>query len=357
MLKKKKPNKYTQSKGQVPGTLIYTGEKSKNKFSIEVLKYNNDTIEEKKFSTSTNVTKFLDHQTIAWINVNGLNHTGHIQTIGNHLNLHPILQEDIVNIHQRPKIEEYDDYIFITLKMLSLNKRKKIVNEQLSIILTKENVITFQEAEGDVFDNVRERLRQKKGRIRSLSTDYLCYALIDAIVDYYFDVIEALENKIELLENTLFKDNPTNKNITSEIQHLKRDIINVRRAVFPLREVINRLSKNDSALIAVTTKDYIKDVRDHIIQVTENIDLYREMIWSLMDMHMSTLSNKNNEVMKVLTIVATIFIPLTFIVGIYGMNFKNMPELHTDSGYYVVLIVMVLVVIAMAAYFKQKKWL
>ncbi|MCL4138681.1 UNVERIFIED_CONTAM: hypothetical protein GTU68_012770, partial [Idotea baltica] len=223
-------------------------------------------------------------------------------------------------------------------------------------ILGKNYVLSFQESEGDVFDEVRDRLRQAKGRVRTMKADYLLYVLMDAIVDHYFSVIEILGDKIEDFETAIFAGD-VDDDISQKIQNLKREILRVRRAIFPLREVINRIEKNESTLIQKRTITYYRDIYDHLIQVSENIDIYREMIWSLMDMYMTTISNKMNEVMKVLTIMASIFIPLTFIAGIYGMNFDNIPELHYKYSYYILWGVMIILFIGMLIYFKRKKWL
>jgi magnesium transporter len=217
-------------------------------------------------------------------------------------------------------------------------------------------VITLQESEGDVFDNVRARIRHGKGRIRTMESDYLLYALLDAIVDHYFVVIETLGNKIEDLESDVF-NGIQEDNITKQIQDLKREILRVRRAIFPLREVISRIERHESPLINAKTTAFFRDIYDHIIQVTENIDIYREMVWSLMDMYMSTISNKMNEVMKVLTIMASIFIPLTFFAGIYGMNFEYIPELKFKYSYFILWGIFILIVVGMVMYFRRKKWL
>ena len=207
-----------------------------------------------------------------------------------------------------------------------------------------------------MFNNVRERIRYGKGRIRGLGSDYLLYALIDAVTDHYFNIIETMGNKIEDLEDNLF-NGQTKKEISSQIQDLKREVLKVRRAIFPLREIINRIEKTDSKLILNGTLHYYRDIYDHIIQISENIDIYREMIWGLMDMYMTSISNKMNEVMKVLTIIATIFIPLTFIAGIYGMNFDNIPELHYKYSYFILWFVMIMIFMGMLYYFKRKRWL
>jgi magnesium transporter len=233
---------------------------------------------------------------------------------------------------------------------------EQLTNEHISMVMGKDYVLTFQEAEGDVFSDLRERLEHGKGRIRGAGSDYLMFAILDAVVDNYFTVVEFLSNKVELLEDKLF-DNKEDPNITEEIQELKKEILKIRKAVVPLREVINRLEKIESPLIEGRTNKYIRDLYDHIIQVNESVEIYREMIWGLMDMYMTTISNKMNEVMKVLTIMASIFIPLTFLAGIYGMNFDNMPELHYKYSYFYLLGVMVLVFLGMIWYFKRKKWL
>lgn len=352
---KKKKSKHHKKIGQAPGTLIYTGEKS-NKLAIEVFDYNIDRIEEKELLQIEDAFQYKSTESITWININGLNHISEIEKIGKHYSLHPLILEDIVNTTQRPKIDEYDDYMFVVIKMLYYDSDKQIITEQVSFILGDNYVLTFQEAEGDVFDAVRERLRQGKGRIRGLGSDYLLYTLIDSVTDHYYSIIEKMGDKIEDLEDNLFNGQTQNE-ISQQIQDLKRELLKVRRAIFPIREIINRIEKTEHKLILDKTLHYYRDIYDHIIQVTENIDIYREMVWSLMDMYMTAISNKMNEVMKVLTIIATIFIPLTFIAGIYGMNFDNIPELHYKYSYFILWIVMILLFIGMLVYFKRKKWL
>lgn len=353
---KKRTQEYKKHVGQVPGTLIYTGQKSDKDFHVECFDYTKDHIEESVLLNIEDAINYKETDSVTWINVDGLKHTEQIENIGKQYDLHPLVLEDIVNTTQRPKIDEYDDYLFVVLKMLYYDTDENIIIEQVSIVLGKNYVITFQEAEGDVFGSIRERIRLSNGRIRGLKSDYLMYALIDAIVDHYFSIIETLGNKIEDLETELFSGH-ARENINIEVQQLKREILKVRRAIFPLREIINRIEKGEHPLIYKRTITYYRDIYDHLIQVSENIDIYRVMIWSLMDMYMTTISNKMNEVMKVLTIIATIFIPLTFIAGIYGMNFENIPELHYKYGYHVLWGIMILMFLAMLYYFKRKKWL
>ena len=353
---KKRTQDYKKHLGQIPGTLIYTGKKSDKNFHVECFDYTKDTIEETVLINIEDAINYKLTDSVTWINVNGLKHTDQIENIGKQYDLHPLVLEDIVNTTQRPKIDEYEGYLFIVLKMLYYDENENVVIEQVSFVLGKNYVLTFQESEGDVFNSIRERLRHAYGRIRGLKSDYLMYALIDAVVDNYFSIIETLGNKIEDLETELFAGN-ARENINIEVQQLKREILKVRRAIFPLRDIINRIEKGDHPLIYKRTITYYRDIYDHLIQVSENIDIYREMVWSLMDMYMTTISNKMNEVMKVLTIIATIFIPLTFIAGVYGMNFDNIPELHYKYSYPILWVIMISLFIGMLFYFKRKKWL
>ncbi|MBF8150914.1 magnesium/cobalt transporter CorA [Winogradskyella sp. F6397] len=359
-MKKKKvktrTHNYKKHIGKAPGTLVYTGKKTEKQLKIESFDYTKDTITENVLTNIADVKAHKETDSVTWINIDGLNAITEIENIGKQYDLHPLVLEDIVNTAQRPKIDEYDDYLFVVLKMLYYDNEENIVIEQVSFILGKNYVLSFQESEGDVFDNVRERLRHGNGRIRGLKSDYLLYALIDAVVDNYFSIIETLGNKIEDLETDLFEGN-AKEDISIEVQQLKREILKVRRAIFPLREIINRVEKGEHSLILQRTINYYRDIYDHLIQVSENIDIYREMIWSLMDMYMTTISNRMNEVMKVLTIISTIFIPLTFLAGLYGMNFEYIPELQYRYGYFVLLGVMFLMFLGLLYYFKRKKWL
>jgi magnesium transporter len=351
-----KTKKHHKKLGKAPGSMIYTGHKSTKQLFIEAFDYNVDRCIDKELNNVEEIFQINLADSITWINLNGLNHVKEIEKLGNHFNLHPLVLEDIVSISQRPKIDEHEDYLFVVLKMLYTEKDDTIISEQVSFILGKNYVLSFQESEGDVFDTVRERIRHGKGRVRTMQSDYLLYILMDAIVDHYFTIIENLGEKIENYESDIFSGN-VNNSINKDIQDLKREILRVRRAIFPLREVINRIEKLESELIQPKTKPFYRDIYDHLIQVSENIDIYREMIWSLMDMYMTSISNKMNEVMKVLTIMASIFIPLTFIAGIYGMNFDYIPELHYKHSYFILWGVMLVLFLGMLYYFKRKKWL
>tara|TARA_R110002012_G_scaffold242788_1_gene417232 strand:- start:58090 stop:59157 length:1068 start_codon:yes stop_codon:yes gene_type:complete len=353
---KKRTSKYKKHVGKSPGALVYTGEKNTQKLFIESFDYNTEFINELELQDINEVFNFKSTDSITWININGLNHIDEIEKIGAHYNLHPLVLEDIVNTSQRPKIDEYEDYIFVSLKMLYYDVDENITIEQVSFVLGENYVLTFQESEGDVFDTVRERLRSGKGRIRTLGSDYLLYALVDAVVDHYYIVSETMGNKVEDLEDLLFSGN-LKEDLSQQVLSLKKELLKVRRAIFPLREIISRIQKSDSELILKKNLQFYNDVYDHIIQLSDSIDIFREMIWSLMDMYMTTISNKMNEVMKVLTIIATIFIPLTFIAGIYGMNFDHIPELHYKYSYHILWGIMILIFIGMLYYFKRKKWL
>ncbi|TXK74777.1 magnesium/cobalt transporter CorA [Mesonia sp. HuA40] len=353
--RKKKVKSKKPIVNQIPGKVVYVGEKQTQGTLIEVFEYSKDFLTYKKLAQVEEAFAYKDSKNIAWIDFDGLNNTQAIESLGNHFGLHPLLLEDIVNTRQRPKIDVYEDYIFLQVKMLYYDTQDVLIKEHVSIAFGENYVISFQEAESDVFDGVRERLQNAQGRLRTFKTDYLAYALLDAILDHYFEVVEQLAEKVENLEDNLFTNNVNNQTAL-DIQELKREIIRVRKAIFPVKEVIARLENGSHKLIEARTKNYLRDLHDHGIQVAENIEIYREMTWGLMDMYMSSISNKMNEVMKVLTIMASIFIPLTFIAGIYGMNFHHMPELDWEYGYYYAWGVMILISLALVIYFKRKNW-
>ncbi|WP_316928836.1 magnesium/cobalt transporter CorA [Salinimicrobium xinjiangense] len=348
--------KSTKALNQAPGTVTYVGSKEESETLLEVIDYNTQHFERFTSKTPQDAFNFEAEDRTTWINIDGLSNTVEIEKVGKYYELHPLIIEDIVNTNQRPKIDEYQDYFFIVAKMLYFKDDGHLINEHISIVLGKNYVLTFQEAGGDVFNGIRDRLEQGKGRIRSRGADYLVFALLDAIVDHYFIVIEEMGDRIEALEEQLFASEPSH-DTTQEIQALKKTMLRIRRAVHPLREVVSRLEKVDGGLIQEGTINYIRDLYDHIIQVSENIEIYRDMSWGLMDMYMTTINHKMNEVMKVLTIMASIFIPLTFIAGIYGMNFQYMPELDEPYAYPILLFSMALLVSAMVFYFKRKHWL
>ncbi|KUK14221.1 MAG: magnesium/cobalt transporter CorA [Synergistetes bacterium] len=350
-----KKGSFSVKRGLPPGTLVYTGRHVED-FEIEVIDYDAEKVKELKTGKIEDCLPLIEKGAVTWINVIGLHNTEAIRKVGEHLNLHPLVLEDILNVTQRPKVEFFDDYIFLVLKMLTYNPElRKIESEHISVILGQKFVLTFQEKRGDLFDPVRGRIRSNKGIIRKRGPDYLFYALIDVLVDNYFYMLEKLGDEIEELEGEVI-GSPASGTV-HKIHELKRNLIELRRSIWPLREILNLLYKEKPDLIKEETIPYLRDVYDHIIQVIEIIESLRETTGGLLDVYLSSVSNKMNEVMKVLTIIATIFMPITFIAGIYGMNFEYMPELKWRWGYPVVLIAMLIISLGMIIYFRRKKWL
>ena len=339
-----------------PGTLVYTGEKKTEDVRITIMDYDESQFQEKEVKKIEDCFPFKDKPTVTWINIDGIHKLDIIEKIGTHFNLHPLVLEDIVNTAQRPKMEDFTDYIFIVLKMLQFDEHEnRTAVEQVSLILGSNYVISFQESEGDVFNSIRERIRSNKGRLRKMGPDYLAYCLIDAIVDSYFAILENYGERIEDIEDTVVA-NPTPETLHS-IHSLKGEMIFLRKSVWPLREVINRLERWESPLVSKSLDIYLRDIYDHTIQIIDAIETFRDMLSGMLDIYLSSISNRMNEVMKVLTIIATIFIPLTLITGIYGMNFKFMPELEHPWGYPMAYLIMFTISILMLAYFRRKKWL
>ena len=288
--------------------------------------------------------------------MDGVHNVSVLEKLGDCFGLHRLVMEDIMNTDQRPKMEDYGEYLYIVLKMLAGGKNGEIVAEQVSLVLGANFVLSFQEGvEGDVFNLIRDHLRTGKGRIRKMKADYLAYALLDAVVDNYFVVLEKFGDKIESIETELI-GNPTQETV-QRIYQLKREMIFLHNAVWPLREVVSGLGKHESSLIQESTAPYLRDVYDHTIHVIDSVDIYREMLSSMLDLYLSSVSNRLNEVMKVLTVISLIFMPLTFIAGVYGMNFKYMPELEWHYGYFFSLFLMLGISVLMLFYFKRKKWL
>jgi magnesium transporter len=338
-----------------PGAAPANGEASDTTVQITVIDYDETNFQEKIVGKISECFPFRDTETVTWINVDSLRNPKLIEDLGKCFTIHPLILEDIFNTGQRPKMEDLDQYIYLNLKMLTyLDTTKVIKIEHVSIVFGHNFLISFLEDIGDVFDPVRERIR-KEGRIRKLGPDYLAYALIDGIVDNYFSVMEKLEEQVEDLEEELVTS--PNPDSLQKISRLKKDMIFLRKSVWPLRELINNLERSESNLINESTRIYLRDVYDHTIQVIDTLETFRDMVSGMIDIYLSGLSYKMNEIMKVLTLIATIFIPLTFVVGLYGMNFRNMPEIEWEYGYYSVLIVMALMVLAMLTYFRNKKWI
>ncbi|MFO8084221.1 MAG: magnesium/cobalt transporter CorA [Desulfobacterales bacterium] len=344
--------------GLPPGVLVHIGKERTEKITVAEIDFNEVNLLEKTISDLDPFFPVCDKEKflVKWINICGVHQVDFIEKIGKHFNIHPLTLEDIVNTGQRSKVENYGHYLYIVSRMLYFDETKKeVFSEQISIILEDGVLISFQEVEGDVFDGVRDRIRKGRGKIRQSGCDYLAYAILDAIVDHYFVVLGVIGDNMEALEEELL-ENPTQE--TSRMIHeMKREMIYLRKQVWPLREVLGNLSKADSPLIKESTVIYLRDVYDHTIQVMDTIESYRDILSGMMDNYLSVVSNKMNEVMKLLTIIATIFIPITFIVGVYGMNFQYMPELEWKWGYFMVMALMCCVVVFMLIYFKRKKWI
>lgn len=346
----------SKKRGLKPGSLVHIGKSTGKKSKIYIMDYKGEYFEEKNLKTIEECYEYKDKDSMTWINVNGLEDISLYEKIGDKFKIHSLIMEDILNTNQRPKIEEFEKYIFIVLKMIYY-KNNKLVVEQISIVCMNNLIITFQESgkEGDVFHNLRDRIRNSKSKIRNTGVDYLTYALIDSIVDNYFVVLEKVEDKIENFEESIV-DKASN-DLFSEVYTLKREMIFLWKAVWPLREIINNLQRGEIDLIGRDVSIYFKDVYDHTIQVIDTIELFRDIISGMLDTYLSSVSNKMNEIMKFLTIFSTIFIPLSFLVGVYGMNFENMPELRFKYGYELLWAVMIGIAVFMLAYFRKKKWL
>jgi magnesium transporter len=342
--------------GLPPGTLVYEGDRKVEKVRITLIDYDETHVQEKEVEQIEECFPFKDEPTVTWINIDGLHDIELVEKLGKHFGIHPLVLEDIVSVGQRPKMEEFDNFIFVILRMLSYDdESNELHSEQISLLFGKNYVISFQEQEGDVFDPVRQRIRGQKGRIVKDGADYLAYALLDIIVDNYFAILERVGDSVETMDEAIV-ERPSPETL-QQIQSMKREMIFLRKSVWPLREVISGLERLESKLIKKSTGIYLRDVYDHTIQVIDTIEALRDMISGILDIYMSSVSNKMNEVMKVLTIIATIFIPLTFIAGIYGMNFEFMPELKIYWAYPIVWMVMIVIAIVMLGFFRRKRWL
>ena len=346
----------SQKVGLPPGSLVHIGEIKAEKAGIQIIDYDEANLEERDLGSIEECLPYLTRPTTTWINVDGIHDVEIIGKTGGIFHLHPLILEDILNTEQRPKMDDFEDYLFISLKMLIYDtEENRLMMENISLVLGAHFIISFQESEGDVFNPVRERIRKAKGRIRKGGHDYLLYALLDAVVDNYFIVLEKIGEEIESLEEELISD-PT-PDTSQKIHNLKRELIFLRRSVWPLREVIGNLDKGESQLIQDKTAVFLRDVYDHTIQVVDTIETFRDMASGMLDVYLSSVSNKMNEVMKVLTIIGTIFIPMTFFAGIYGMNFKYMPELEWPWSYPSIWILFVFIAAIMVTFFKRKRWL
>ncbi len=342
--------------GLPPGTLIHVGERKTERSRITVIEYGPDGCEDREGVDVTDIPEPGAGAGVVWINVDGIHEVPVIESLGKRFGIHPLTLEDVLNTGQRSKIEDYETYLFMVVKMIDINPRtQELRAEQISMILGEGLLITFQEIPGDVFEAVRERIRRGRGRIRSSGGDYLAYALIDALVDRYVEVMETLAERVEDLEDAVLSSDPP-ADVLESIHGMKRQMLLFRRRVWPIREIVNALKKEGPPLVQESTVIYLGDVHDHAIGVIDGIESCRDILSGMLDLHLSTMSNRMNEVMKVLTMIATIFIPLTFLAGIYGMNFQYMPELGWRWGYFGIWGVMVAVAGAMLIYFKRKDW-
>lgn len=343
-----------QNIGAPPGTLFYNGEERTERVKITLIEFNEKEFFEKDFYDLSECTAHFKDTMIKWINVEGVHNTALIEKLGQMYNIHPLTMEDIVHIDQRPKFEDYDHYLVAILKMIKYEN--EVHGEQLSLVLFKDTVISFQEPQGgDAFDIIRARLRQAKGRVRKLGADYLFYALMDAVVDWYFNAIEKIGDKVEHIEEEII-NNPRRESLI-QLYNMKREVIYLRKQVWPLRDMISNLLRSDSEFITANTQLFFRDLQDHSTRIIDTVETYRDLLSGMMDIYLSTNSNKMNEVMKVLTIMSSIFIPVTFIAGVYGMNFDYMPELKSPYGYAGIWLVMLSVMGGLVFYFKKKKWL
>ena len=342
--------------GLPPGSLIHIGEKKLAKVKITALEYSETSCLEREIPDIKECFPLKNDQMTTWINICGIHSIENIENIGKLANIHPLLLEDIMNTDHRPKMEDFEDYIFIVLKTLVFNEdNKRIEAEQISLILGQNYVISFQENESNVFAPIRARIKNGKGRIKKMGADYLVYMLLDTIVDGYFVVLEKLGEYIESIEEELIT-RPSTETLR-KIHTIKSEILFLRKSIWPLREVINTIDKGELPLIQSTTYVYLGDVYDHTIHIIDTIETFRDMATGMLDIYLSSVSNKVNEVVKVLTIIATIFMPLTFIAGIYGMNFRYLPEVEWRWGYFAVLTAMGIIGTTMVVYFRKKRWM
>jgi magnesium transporter len=338
-----------------PGTLLHVGRRRSERTSLVLVSYGPEDYRQQEEPGPDDLARLLQGPSLGWLRVRGLHEVETVARLGELFGLHPLVQEDIVNASQRPKLEDYGPYIFLVVKALVWDQGENEYRpEQISLILAANYVITFEESHGQLFEAVDKRLQDSKGRLRRGGVDYLAYCLLDAVVDSYFEVLELLGDQLEEVEEALLGQ--PDRKVLERLHMLKHRALLLRKAVWPLREVISALERHEGGLVRPATRVYLRDVYDHTIQIMDAADTNRDMLAGMLDLYLSSVSNRMNEVMKVLTIIATLFIPLTFLAGLYGMNFKYMPELEWHWGYPSVLLVMASTVVGMLAYFRRKKW-
>lgn len=348
-IKRKRP-------GSPPGVLVHVGRKKMQSVDIQAFDFGRDNLEEAHGITADEALKYRDTQNVSWVNIDGLHDVDIIRTIGSHYHIHALNLEDVLDTNHRPKIDDMEDYIYVSLKMLTINPAdRRVALEHISILLGETWVLSFQEIPGDIFEPIRERLRAGKGRMRKMGADYFAYALMDSIVDHYFVVVEELGARIEILDEAILQ-RPSPKTL-QEIHSLKNELITVRKSVWPMRDIVAGLARNEGKLIRPETEVFIKDLYDHVIQLIDTVEIYRDLVGGLFDIYLSSISNRTNEIIRVLTVTTSIFIPLTFIVGVYGMNFHYFPELEWKYGYPMIWLVMLSMAGGMLILFRKRGWI
>lgn len=341
--------------GLPPGSLVFTGKQNLENAFVSYIEYSPNSLKENNLLQATDIKFSPSKEQVTWYDVRGLHDTSLIELLGLAFNIHTLVLEDVVDIHQRPKFDEYETGISIIIKALDFNTDTlKITTEQVAIYFNQDFLISFQETESDLFEAIRHRLKNTQGKIRNRRADFLAYALLDNIIDHYYIVLDKIEEVIENLEDEILS-NPDNT-IKAKIHHLKKELLVVRKSINPLRETIARFSKSDNPLIQERSTIFIRDMYDHTIQVMDMVESYRDMLNGLQDLYLSEISFKMNQVMQVLTVITTIFVPLSFLAGLYGMNFEYIPELHYKYGYFTLLGVMFIIFLGSLFYFKKKKW-
>lgn len=341
---------------QVPGTPMFIGRQRDAPVQLDRIVYDADRLEEQRNAAVADCAATSGSSRVSWISVSGVHDIPLLMQLGEAFGLDPMTLEDIANTNHRPKCELFPNYLFIVLKMLWYEQNgDRVAAEHVSLILGDNFVLSFLEDEGDLFDGVRHRIRHQVGRIRSMNADYLAYCLMDVIIDHYFAVVQSIGDEVEVVDDSLMLE--PRHDFIRIIHHFKREVMTLRRAVWPMREVASQLTRRETPLLREETLVFWRDLYDHTVQVIEMVEASREMLASLHDSYLSSLSNRMNEVMKVLTIISTIFIPLSFIAGVYGMNFENMPELRWREGYRMVLLLMVVVGFSLLVFFRKRRWL
>jgi len=353
---RKKTAGMAKKAGLPPGSLLHIGRQYTETVQIQMVTYNADQVQVKELHSAADLSGLSFDNAVTWIHIRGLHNTDLIAAICDFFHIHPLVQEDIVSSEHRPKIEDYTDYLFMMLNTFWLNEEADLLeDEQISFVLGASYLISFQESDRNLFDPMVMRINNIQSRIRKEGADYLAYALLDVVVDNYFIILETLGEKIETVEEDLVTQ--TNEDALKKIHILKRQMLFFRKAVWPLREVIGFLSRGETPLLKSSTLLYMRDVYDHTVQINDTLETYRDIVSGMLDIYLSSISIRMNEIMKVLTVISTIFIPLTFIVGVYGMNFDNMPELRWPWGYFALWGIMLSIVFGMVRFFRIRKWL